>query len=116
MFIVNTMCLHNLFILCFLIRAFNCLSRFSLKPQYTPKFKKSLKFKKSVEPEQTLHNLKIPKIGKNVELSPPPPPPPPKVEHESALLLPPISDIISLSPLLLYKHNPFKFALSLGPP
>ena len=54
------------------IRVFNCLSIFSLKPEYTPKFSKSLKLEKSAKPEYPPpQNFKIPKNGKNAELYPP---------------------------------------------
>ena len=55
------MYLHHLFILCSLIRVFNCLSTFSLKSEYTPKFSKSLKLEKSAKPEYPPQNFKIPK-------------------------------------------------------
>ena len=74
------MCLHHLLILCILIRVFNCLSKFSLKPEYTPKFSKSLKLEKSAKPEyppkisKSRKNSKISKSrknSKNAELYPP---------------------------------------------
>ena len=55
------MYLHHLLILCSLIRVFNCLSTFSLKYEYTPKFSKSLKLEKSAKPEYPPQNFKIPK-------------------------------------------------------
>ena len=75
------MCLHHLLILCILILVFNCLSTFSLKPEYTPKFSKSLKLEKSAKPEYPPPKFQNPeKNGKNAELYPP------NVEHGSAPL------------------------------
>ena len=74
------MCLHHLLILCILLRVFNCLSTFSLKPEYTPKFSKSLKLEKSAKPEYPPKISKSRKNGKNAELYPP------NVEHGSAPL------------------------------
>ena len=37
------------------------VSTFSLKPEYTPKFSKSLKLEKSAKPEYPPQNFKIPK-------------------------------------------------------
>ena len=75
------MCLHHLLILCILIRVFNCLSTFSLKPEYTPKFSKSLKFEKSAKPEYPPPKIsKSRKNSKNAII-------PPNVEHGSAPLV-----------------------------
>ena len=65
------MCLHHLLILCILIRVLDCLSTFSLKPEYTPKFSKSLKLEKSAKPEYPPKISKSRKNGKNAELYPP---------------------------------------------
>ena len=71
------MCLHHLLILYILIRVFNCLSTFSLKSEYTPKFSKSLKLGKSAKPEYPPQNPEKTVKMRNYT---------PNVEHGSAPL------------------------------
>ena len=66
--------------LCFLIRVFNCVSRLSLKPEFLPKFSKSLKLKKIVK------NLNIPLKIQNAEKTVKMRNYTPDVEHGSAPL------------------------------